>query len=476
MQPGHIYKLLSPLYLLLWLALSLYLGAHHEPFADEAQSYLIARDASLGDLFGRVCRTEGTPPLWFLWLKLWLFFGLPYSWLYLTSVLPNFAAVALFVYKAPFSAPVRFLFPLTYYIFYQYNIIARSYALLFLALTVLALVWQRRREKTLACIAALLVLGSVSAHALILSGGLAGIWMWEEFRKYQNGDRGRITGKECAALGIFAVFAVYSLWLLWPDSENMYVQNYAPSLLFFLTNILYMMASGLVVSVWIMAEDWPLMFVGIIYFILACIWLAQNFRRAFFMLLLPNLLFMAVVPFKPWHTGILVMTVLFIFWQNAGNKKYPPVVRAGLIALFAVQLFWSIAAFIRDRSQPYSAAPAAYAFMQQEDIAPKEIALILFNTLALRPYLSGEGAGSYWDWRRNGFILRINREELLQYRAFAITGEFYNIFKDKMDKIQELGGYKRKIFPAVHYFGLQDKSLEETYYIYYRDKSNGVGK
>lgn len=117
MQTKSFEKILIPLYLLVWLALTVSLGLSHEPFADEAQSFLIARDTGIAELLSTTARTEGTPVLWHLWLKLLLFVGLPYSLLFLASVLPEFAAVVLFVCKAPFSAAVRYLFPLTYYVF-----------------------------------------------------------------------------------------------------------------------------------------------------------------------------------------------------------------------------------------------------------------------------------------------------------------------------------------------------------------------
>lgn len=135
MQTKSFEKILIPLYLLAWLALTVSLGLSHEPFADEAQSFLIARDTGIAELLSTTARTEGTPVLWHFWLKLLLFVGLPYSLLFLASVLPEFAAVVLFVCKAPFSAAVRYLFPLTYYVFYQYNVVARSYSLLFWGLS-----------------------------------------------------------------------------------------------------------------------------------------------------------------------------------------------------------------------------------------------------------------------------------------------------------------------------------------------------
>ena len=95
MQTKSFEKILIPLYLLVWLALTVSLGLSHEPFADEAQSFLIARDTGIAELWSTTARTEGTPGLWHLWLKLLLFVGLPYSLLFLASVLPEFAAVML---------------------------------------------------------------------------------------------------------------------------------------------------------------------------------------------------------------------------------------------------------------------------------------------------------------------------------------------------------------------------------------------
>src|SRR5271170_2704698 len=51
----------------------------HEPWADEAQSWLLARDASLADLWGRLLHYEGTPGLWQTLLHALIRLGLPYS-------------------------------------------------------------------------------------------------------------------------------------------------------------------------------------------------------------------------------------------------------------------------------------------------------------------------------------------------------------------------------------------------------------
>ena len=69
--------------LTIWLFV---VGAHHEPWLDESQAWLIARDSSLGQLLVERVRYEGTPGIWHLLLWLCIRLGLPFAGLYLVSV------------------------------------------------------------------------------------------------------------------------------------------------------------------------------------------------------------------------------------------------------------------------------------------------------------------------------------------------------------------------------------------------------
>ena len=57
----------------------------HEPWADEAQAWLIARDSTLVQLWTSLGRYEGTPPLWHTLLQALQGLGLPYDLLNLFS-------------------------------------------------------------------------------------------------------------------------------------------------------------------------------------------------------------------------------------------------------------------------------------------------------------------------------------------------------------------------------------------------------
>src|ERR1700726_2155739 len=102
----------------------------HEPWADEGHSWLLARDAGLWRLWSTLLHYEGTPGLWQTLLHISIQLGLPYSALNFISMAAGTGAAWLGMSYAPWPLFIRVALPFTYYLFYQYAVIARSYALL----------------------------------------------------------------------------------------------------------------------------------------------------------------------------------------------------------------------------------------------------------------------------------------------------------------------------------------------------------
>src|ERR1700683_1182266 len=75
---------------------------HHEPWADEAQSWLLARDASLAQLWGHLLHYEGTPGLWQTVLHALIRLGLPSSAYGFVSASLGLAAAYVLLRYAPF--------------------------------------------------------------------------------------------------------------------------------------------------------------------------------------------------------------------------------------------------------------------------------------------------------------------------------------------------------------------------------------
>ena len=90
--------------ILCFIVLSVVVGSRHEPWADEAHAWLIARDTSFYTLFFKYLHTDGHPALWHLILKLFQSIGFKYENFYLISTLFSSMGVSIFLFKSKFCS------------------------------------------------------------------------------------------------------------------------------------------------------------------------------------------------------------------------------------------------------------------------------------------------------------------------------------------------------------------------------------
>ena len=101
----------------------------HAPWADELQATALAREShSVADLYWNF-RYEGHAPLWHLLLKIPLAFTEDPTALKIVQTFVVLCSAALLHLRAPFSAQVKFLLSLNYFLFFEYGVIARDYSL-----------------------------------------------------------------------------------------------------------------------------------------------------------------------------------------------------------------------------------------------------------------------------------------------------------------------------------------------------------
>jgi hypothetical protein len=168
----------------------------HEPWKDEAQAWLIARQSTGLITLLHNSRYEGSPVLWHLLL-------LPLTrvgWIPLMSGL-NLAsatgAVFLFAAFSPFQRAARALFAFGYLPLYEWGTIARNYALGVFLLFAFAAVYPRRRPILQGVILALAA--NTSAHAALVAGGVLVFLLVERTQQ----ERGAFwSGAFIAAAGI----------------------------------------------------------------------------------------------------------------------------------------------------------------------------------------------------------------------------------------------------------------------------------
>lgn len=130
----------------LFMLVSVLLMLHHEPWRDETRPWMYARDSLL---LGYILTQEidGTTypmDITYIYPSLLFHLGLPYVSYSVMNILVMLFSIILFLRYAPFSRLQKGLFVFGYYIFYEYNIIARSWAFTILFLFCIAVMYKDR--------------------------------------------------------------------------------------------------------------------------------------------------------------------------------------------------------------------------------------------------------------------------------------------------------------------------------------------
>ena len=142
----------------------------HEPWADEAQAWQIARTLPLAQIF-HVLSYEAHPALWYicLWVLSRLHVVRRHA---LGSGGHSISGVAVLVTTSPFPRFIKLLLPFTFYLAFQYAIVARSYVLAPLLIFLCAYLWPQKLERPLTIALCLGLLADVAAHAAAISVAL----------------------------------------------------------------------------------------------------------------------------------------------------------------------------------------------------------------------------------------------------------------------------------------------------------------
>lgn len=175
---------------------TLYVGLHHEPWRDEADAWLAARDLPLAEMLPGWTAHAGTPVLWYVALKSVV--GLPYRAGTIINLLFAWAAAAILLVAAPLTRLTKILLLGSYFFAYEYAVIARSYALAIL-LIFLALA-MRKNAIAFGVVVALLF--NTNVH-----GGIFAACFF-------------VLATRWSSRAIMACGAAFALWQLWPRGQS----------------------------------------------------------------------------------------------------------------------------------------------------------------------------------------------------------------------------------------------------------------
>ncbi len=141
----------------------------HELWLDEANPWVIARDAhSLGELKFNM-RFEPHPGLWYLLLYIVTRFTSRPAAMQALHVMIATASVTILAFRAPFRLRDKWLLVFGYYLVFEYAVISRGYSLGILLAFILATTLQSPRARPIWTAILLALLANTSAFGLLLS-------------------------------------------------------------------------------------------------------------------------------------------------------------------------------------------------------------------------------------------------------------------------------------------------------------------
>ena len=376
-----------------WIAIVAFTLQYHGKWADEAQAWLIARDLDLKTIWFHELRYEGSPGLWhtILWVAQHVFHA-RYDALGYIGMAGATAGVALLIFKAPFPRYIRWPLAFTYFMVYQYAVIARPYTLLPLLAFSAALLFKDLEHPERMTIV-LVLLANLSLHGTILAGCLGLVYLLDAYRAREKLDA-RVRRRYWICIGVMAAVFVFIVLILRPTPDVAEfatkklaadVQALMPTPLRKLTAVI----SGAFLDWWIPSAV-VLLVVGTWCFM----------RRRLLVFALPVLSLTALYSLihgYPHHHGtifIALVTAVWIAWPTGREQaEFGATQRRALQAMIAVLLclcalnIWDAAVVVRrEYLYPYSGGQDAANYLKSVGANRSPMFGFLYGVVAVQAY------------------------------------------------------------------------------------------
>ena len=405
------------------------LALRHEPWRDEWQAWVIARDSSsLGDVLHN-SRYEGHPPLWYFVLWFASRISRDVVAMQLVNAAIGVATAAVVLWRAPFARAARIAILFGYFPLYQYGTISRSYGLGLMLLVVTLAVAAQRPRRPLAVAVPLGLMILTSAHALLLGAAVAGGLLVDGVVT-ARADRATLPSRRSvvAASVLLAVCGIVAVLQIMPPSDGGYgVGLSTPSDARSQASPLAPVTMAMFVGRKLLPTSRVLgalaTVVGAIV-VAAVAWQVRRRPGALTLWLGANALLLGLAWFRYVgqirHWGHVYLAAIATFWlvesfgEWRGTVPHRPmrwdrVVAYCAILVLSAQVLFGLRAVYKDLRLPYSPTPAAAAWIREHDLIdatligwPDEVAMAVAADLD-RPmlFLEQDRVGTFVLWRND---------------------------------------------------------------------------
>lgn len=372
---------------------------YHEKWADEAQAWLLARDLSLKALWFHELSYEGAPGLWHtvLWLAQRVFHA-PYNSIGYIGAAFAIGGATLLIFKAPFPWYVRWPLAFTYFMVYQYAVIARPYTLLPLLCFSVAILFNDIRHP-LRITAALVLLANLSLHGTILAACFGLFYLLQAItsRSFLSNRERKQYFLGCAVMIVTFAFLVAILKPT-PDNAEFAEKHRIAGLSDAERQRLDLPTARTkfeaIVSGALLDSFWPSMF----FLCTIGAWSLTRSIPGFFILPIALLIALyAVVHGYAHHHGtvfVAVITGLWVLWpreeeQRQSNSQGRLMLRGVvtlLLCLCGVNIWDAAVVIRREYLYPYSGAEDAAAYLKAVHATEQPLMGYLFGIVAVQAY------------------------------------------------------------------------------------------
>jgi hypothetical protein len=399
--------------LAVYVALIFYAGIDHAMWRDEAQAWLIARDAEgLGGVF-RNLRYDGHPALWHTLLFILSRFGDDPNLMLALNFAIMATMAALVLWFMPLRIWERVLFPFGYFMLFEYGVKGRSYGLGGLLMVLLCLAWPARGRRPWLIALLLALLANTQVLFMIATIAIICALLVEHLLRRPGAMPS--SASVMLALAIVVASWVLALWTFNPPADtgfavDWYVTLTSDRLQTALTALPAVFGDRDAVPQWLA-----------IAVMVATLW---SIRRApaaatWLFLSVTGILGFGYIKHAPamWHHGVVFLTWLAAIWvarMEAPGRSGPVdhiILSACVTVVLAFQACYGTSTYRAEIYRPYSNARAVASFIAAKGWTRNVIAALPDQTVsaviaylgAKRFYfLNGGRFGSFaiWDQRR----------------------------------------------------------------------------
>lgn len=446
-----------------YAAMTLWVGLNHEPWRDEADPWLLMRDGGVGTMLSRV-GYAGTPALWYLLLAPLPKLGLPYVSMTLLHLAIAWAAMLVFLIAAPFPRTLKVLFAFSYYVSYEYAVVARPYALTVLLLFAPMAAWRDRNARPLRLAFFVALLAHTTTHGLFFAALIGLVFLVDAIRT--SAWRGRA---QLAAIGLMLAAGSLSAWMLRAPEDAHRVRVFTPEgVRWALANAFFPDVPGI----------WALVLSIVILLVVSVAIGRRPGPQLFFW---GSLILLGIVYTFVWvaglrHSGLLLILTMASLWMSRSEGEISSGAwRTAALGALGVALAYSTLLatqyWQRDLREPFTGAKEMADFIRSNDLQKYEIAAHLPTpSEALLPYLGTRfyypglsDHGSYMLWNRRYYLAhQVSYGEAVSNAAQRFPGEPWLLLVNEEMRSPERSGfrllYANRILPFEH--------RDERYWLY----------